>query len=102
MRERSERAHWRKKVRNWERRIAQTEQGLDDSKVSAQDIVGERPIFQPSEDYIKEIASHASNLRVKLAKGGMSSRKLARMEAQLSHLETILQGRQPSQPTGFN
>jgi hypothetical protein len=88
---RSERQEWRKAVRNWERRVNRIEQGLEDSKVSATDLVGERPDFHPSQDYRGRISEQASHLVHRLATVPLDGRKRARTETQLKSLLTILQ-----------
>lgn len=88
---RSERQEWIKAVRNWERRVNHIEQGLEDSKVSATDFVGERPDFHPSQDYRGRISEQASHMVHRLATVPLSNSKKIKIETQLKNLLTILQ-----------
>jgi hypothetical protein len=87
----SERQQWMKAVRNWERRVDNAEQGLEGSKVSATDFVGERPEFHPSQDYRDRISEQASHMVHRLATVPLDGRKRVRIETQLKNLLTILQ-----------
>lgn len=86
----SEREKWRKAVRNWERQVDRAEQGLEDSKVSATDFIGERPSFQPSQEYIVRIEAETSHLEKILTTNVLNDRKRAKVETQFQHLRAIL------------
>jgi hypothetical protein len=87
---RSERDSWRRKVGNWQKGIDQSNQGLEGSKVSAIDLVGERPPFQPSQEYKARITIEALHLGDVLTRDTLSTRKRARVESHLQNLQSIL------------
>lgn len=90
---RTERGRWREKVRRWKKEVDQAESGLGDSKLSATDLVGDRPRFNPSQEYITKIALQVIHLEQNiLTKHDLTTRKRARVERELGFLKRILQG----------